>query len=330
MTRLILAALVAATPLWAQAERPAEPKPIEKATTTFSAADTNRDGILTFDELKAHRSDRLTAIRRTGDSADPQKAVEDVDTKYNAMMSMDTFLRMDEDDDNRITQAEFDKLQAADLPKFTDKDAEVYGDLTFDEWRTFASARGDEFKVSAFSERMDLSRRALRTRSADDLKKRYSLNRANSNFGDFRDIVGADTNADGMVTRAESREYWRKSYNGELDGTLTENQTRLLNEARFNERTSALDSNDDGILTRDEINNAWDAPDDDAWKKLDANSDNRLDRDEISSWEMNGETKSNASKPQRDGDTPKDDGQTPGKDGQTPKDGGQTPKAPGK
>jgi hypothetical protein len=330
MTRFILAALVAATPLWAQAEKPADPAPA-KTENSFSAADTNRDGVLTMDELKTHRSERLTAIRRSGESDDPRKSLDEVNTKYDKMITIDQFLRYDEDDDNRLTRAEFDELQGGDLPAFTQRDSETLGDLTFDEWRTFASARGDEFKVSAFSDRMALSRKALRTRSGDDLKKRYALNRANSNFGDFRDIVGADADSNGVVTRAEAREYWRKSYNGEF-GQLNDQQNKLLGEARFNERTAALDSNDDGILTRDEINNAWDAPDDDSWKKLDANGDGKLDRDEVTGWEMDSETRSNNSQPKKVDSTPDkpDTADTPKKEGQTPKDSGQTPKAPGK
>jgi Ca2+-binding EF-hand superfamily protein len=330
MTRLILAALVAATPLWAQAEKPADPKPADKADTTFSAADANRDGTLTLDELKTHRAERVAAIRRSGEAEDPKKSFDEVEAKYTGMMSIDAFLRYDQDDDNRLTKTEFEALKDGDLPEFTEKDAEVLGDLTFIEWRTFASAQGEEFKVSSFAERMTLSRRAVRTRAGDDLRKRYALIRSNSNVRDYRDILLADGNRDGIISRAESREYWRKSYNGEFDGTLNENQTRLMGEARFSEWTSGLDSNDDGILTRDEVNNAWDAPDDDAWKKLDANSDNRLDSDEISGWEMQGEAPRTAdAQPKRDAETPKKEGETPKRDSETPK-GGQTPKAPGK
>jgi hypothetical protein len=318
MYRLMLLAgmtALAALPLSAQEAPPAAEAQKE---TIFSAADTNRDGILTLDEMKTHRRERLDAMRKTGDADDPAKSLEELQTRYNGMMTFDQFLRYDTDNDGRLSQSEYDKLAGGEMPEFTDKDAELYGDLTYDEWSTFANARGDEFKLTDFSDRMTAARRVQRVRAGEDLGKRYAMTRANSSLRDYHALLVADANDDGIVTRAESREYWQRNYSGKIDADLNTADTKLFNEARFGEWTSALDSNDDGVLTRDEVNNAYDAPNDDAWKTLDANSDDKLDRDEISKWEV----PDTASR--RAAEQPKDDSDKGGRE--APK----TPKAPNK
>jgi hypothetical protein len=320
MHRLIMLMGIAALamPVWAQ-KAPAPEKEVKE--TPFSTADANRDGILTLDEMKTHRRERLDAMRKTGDADDPAKSLEELQTRYNGMMTFDQFLRYDTDNDGRLSQAEYDKLAGGEMPEFTDKDAELFGDLTYDEWSTFANARGDEFKLTDFSDRMTAARRVLRVRAGEDLGKRYAMTRANSSLRDYHALLVADANDDGMVTRAESREYWQRNYSGKIDADLNTADSKLYNEARFGEWTAALDSNDDGVLTRDEVNNAYDAPDDNAWKKLDANSDDKLDRDEISTWDLPDTASRRAPEP------PKDEGDKGGREApKTPK----TPQAPNK
>jgi hypothetical protein len=318
MHRLIMLAGTAALafPLWAQ-EAPA-PKP-DVTPTPFSSADANKDGVLTLDEMKTHRREHMDALRKTGDADDPAKSLEDMRTKYDGMLSFDEFLRYDTDDDGRLSQDEYDKLAGGDLPEFTDKDAELYGDMTYDEWSRFANARGDDFKIADFNDRMVAARRVQRVRAGDDLGKRYAMTRANSSLRDYHALLVADANDDGIVSRAESRAYWQRNYSGKIDADLNTADSKLYNEARFGEWTSALDSNDDGVLTRDEVNNAYDAPNDEAWKKLDANSDDKLDRDEIGGWDV----PDTASR--RAAEQPKREDKAPDGEGETPK----APKAPG-
>lgn len=290
-----------ALPMWAQ-EAPTR----KTKDTPFSTADTNRDGILTLDEMKTHRRERMDALRKTGEADDPVKSMDELDTKYGSKMTLEQFLRYDTDNDGRLSQAEYDKLAGGKLPEFSEKAAEVYGDITHEEWRTFSNARGEEIKIADYADRMTAAQRVQRVRAGDDLRKRYAVTRANSSLSDYRALLTADANDDGIVSRTESREYWHKNYSGKLDADLNTNKSKLYNEARRAEWTAALDSNDDGVLSRDEVNNAYDAPDDAAWKKLDGNGDGNLDRDEIGSWEAPDRANRRASdQPKRDGETPK-------------------------
>jgi len=257
----------------------------------FSTADTNGDGKVTLEEVKQHRNERLDALREIGNSDDPVQARKDFDAKYKDHMPLETFLRYDADDNKELTAEEFESYGMGDKPEFTGKDAEVYGDIHYDGWSRFAGQSGDELELTAFTERMAINRSALRTRAGDDLQKRYALSRSNSVLRDYHDLLLADADDNGIVTRTEAREYWRKSVNNELDAELTDEKSKLFAEQRFQDRIYALDANDDRILSREEVNRAYDAPTDDEWKKLDKDGDGQLNAEEIRNWKMDSDVR---------------------------------------
>lgn len=293
MMAIVASAAFLTAPLAAQEVQP--PKADEKTKTdenalkdgdVFKTADRNGDGKVTIQEVRDLRKNQLDDWRKIGTADDPAKAREDYDDKYKDRLDLATFLRYDADDNDELTSEEFESYGMGDAPEFTGADAEAYGDLVYDEWTGFVGVRGDELKISDYAAQMQKHRAELKARAGTNLESRYTTLRYNSRLRDYHDLLIADSNDDGVVNRAEAREYWQKTYNGRIDGKLNDKDGELFSEARYHDRVSALDANDDGILSREETRNAYDAPSDERFKELDTNGDGDLGRDEIRNWEM--------------------------------------------
>jgi hypothetical protein len=232
---------------------------------------------------------------KAGDAEDPESARKEAKKQYSGKISLERFLRYDQNDDVKLTYAEFSLVEETGQPDLTEADRTLYSDVCFDEWLTYTSVEGSEFTTAAFLDATARHRLAIRAKAQKDPAKLYALNRSNSVLEDYYDLLLVDTNQDGRITRAETRSFWVKKFDG-VELTLDAASKVLYADMVYLERMASLDFNQDGALSRDEAASALDAPNDAEWKKLDKDNDDKLSSEEVRAWDLPREAAKEADK----------------------------------
>ena len=188
---LLLAGLTA-SPVVAQGMGGEEPEgDIDWVAKYVESNDTNKDGKVSYDELKTLWAEKAKALAAAGEDEEKQAAVYE---KYQYMMDVGTFVLADGDDDRNVTKEElkayFALAEKGEQPKPSAKDLEVIVDVTW------------ESEILKYDKNKDgvVAKDELTAEEASD-------------FDDY------DTNKDGKFTKDEFTSAMKKQMGLEENGT---------------------------------------------------------------------------------------------------------------